>query len=90
MTITRMHSSGMHTTHLLTISQHALHRWGLPGGVCLGGCLPRAGCLPRGVLMGVSASGLGGVFQHAMGQTPPMDRHTPVKTQPSQTFAGAN
>ena len=39
-----------------------------PGGACSGGCLPR-GCL------------LGGVSQHAMGQTPPpVDRQTPVKT----------
>ena len=64
---TRMHSSGMRTACLLTISQHALHRgvsaWG--GGVYLGG-----------VCQGVSAQG--GVSQHAMGQTPlPLwtDRH---------------
>ena len=47
MTITnKMHSSGMHTIHLLTISQHALHRWGLPGGVCLGGVCPGLGVCP--------------------------------------------
>ena len=136
-----MHSSGMHTACLLTVSQHALGRvcvciqhalgmggcvypsmhwagvypsmhWAegcisqhalgkgcLPGGVHLGvslqGCLPRGclprrvsawghlsgdlprGCLPGGVYPGaVSAWGvclwsLGGVLQHAMGQTPP-------------------
>ena len=38
------------------------------GGVCPGGCLPR-GCLLRR-----------GVSQHAIGQTPPIDRQTPVKT----------
>ena len=56
---TRMHSSGMHTARLLTVSQHAL--WpcgGVParpeclrrmpvGGVCLLGCLP-GGICPRG------------------------------------------
>ena len=45
---TRMHSSGMRTAHLLTVSQHALWRGGW--GVCRGGCLPRGmsarGCLP--------------------------------------------
>ena len=54
-TVARMHSSGMHTAHLLTVSQHALHR----GNVCPGG-LPgdlHRGCLPRGCLPGVSAGG---------------------------------
>ena len=47
-----MHSSGMHTAHLLTVSQHALHR----GNVCPGG-LP--GGLHRGVFaQGVSAWGV--------------------------------
>ena len=70
---TRMHSSGMRTARLLTISQHVLGVC-LPGGylpggvwpegrggVCLGGCLPR-GCLPGGCLPrereGVSAQGV--------------------------------
>ena len=41
------------------------------GGVCPGGgCLPgRGGVCPGGA-----------VSQHAMGQTPPVDRQTPVKT----------
>ena len=52
----------------------------LQGGVCYQGvsaiqgvCLLPGGCL----VWGVSASGPGGVFQHAMGQTPPLwtDRH---------------
>ena len=51
---TRMHSNGLRTTYLLTVSQHALSRgwgWGcLPGGSAQGGVFP-------------------GVSQHAMGQT---------------------
>ena len=49
---TRMHSRGMRTARLLTVSEHALRRGDLllvRGGVCLwfgGGCLPRGGCLP--------------------------------------------
>ena len=51
--VTRMHSSGMRTARLLTVSQG-----GARGGVCLGGRLPRGvsawggicpGGLPRGV-----------------------------------------
>ena len=47
--ITRMHFSGMRTSHLLTVSQHAGAGGCLPTGVfvCQGGCFPR-GCLPRG------------------------------------------
>ena len=74
---TRMHSSGMRTACLLTISQHALHR-----GVSAGGGVSAWGwCLPRVVsARGVSARG--GVSQHAMGQTPPpqVDRQTPLIT----------
>ena len=84
---TRMHSSGMRTACLLTVSQHALHRG---GGVCPGGCLPggvylgglpwgvsaQRGCLPRGEE--VSAGGYPSM-QWAR-QTPPVDRQTPVKT----------
>ena len=80
-----MHSSGMRTARLLTVSP-SMH---CAGGVCPGGRLcPEGlstqgdvrpgGCLP---LVGrVAASGPGGVSQHAMGQTPPVDRQTPVKT----------
>ena len=69
---TRMHSSGMRTACLLTVSQHALHRGGvcprgcLPGGVYLGG-LPwgvsaQRGCLPRGgVCPGVRGCLPGGI-----------------------------
>ena len=54
---TRMHSSGMRTRRLLTISQHALYRGCVyPSMYWAGGCLPR----------GVSASGPGGW------QTPPL------------------
>ena len=82
-----MHSSGMHTAHLLTVSQHALHRGVYPSmhwtgevsaqgvstqrGVCPVGCLPR-GCLPEGV-----SAQRGGVCQ-GVWQTPPCgqnDRH---------------
>ena len=49
-----MHSSRMHTTHFVTVSQHALCRGGgvfqhaLGGGRGSGqrGCLPGGGCLP--------------------------------------------
>ena len=67
---TRMHSSGMRTTRLLTVSQHALGRgvsaWGyLPRGVSAQGAGLARGCLPL-VLGesgpgGVSASGPGGM-----------------------------
>ena len=63
----RMHSSGMCTARLLTISQHALCR----------------GCLPRGCLLGVYAQGVGvcpgGVVPRGW-QTPPSpqdQRQTP-------------
>ena len=60
--LTRLHSSGMHTAHLLTVSQHALRRGctctgggvkGVPaqgGCTCPGGYLPGRSCvyLPRG------------------------------------------
>ena len=54
---TRMHSSGMRITCLLTVSQHALHsvcvcpsmHWA--GGVCIPARTGQGGvCLPRGVL----------------------------------------
>ena len=38
---TRIHSSGMRTARLLTVSQHALP----PGGTCPGGYLPGSTCL---------------------------------------------
>ena len=51
---TRMHSSGMCTSRLLTVSQHPRCRGGsAQGGYLLGG-LPSGGCLPR---RGVSAQG---------------------------------
>ena len=51
--VTRMHSSGMRTAHLLTVSQHALAGRGVYRGVSAQGgvCLPKGGvCLPRGCL----------------------------------------
>ena len=41
---TRMHSSGIYTTRLLTVSQHALHRGCIPACTGQGGIV----CLPRG------------------------------------------
>ena len=87
---TKMHSSGMRSAHLLTVSQHALLRRVCPGGMSTkGGCLPggdvclgvsaQGGCLPRGFCPGRCLPG-GGVSQHAMRQTPSVDRQTPVKT----------
>ena len=71
--VTRMHSSGMHTTRLLTIFQHSLHG----GGVCMGGCLPRRGSLrPGGVCLGGVC--LWVVSTPGGGLSPPLDR--PVKT----------
>ena len=56
--ITRMHSSGMSTTHLLTVSQHALHRGGrYPSMHWVGGrgvylsMHWAGGCLPKGVYL---------------------------------------
>ena len=78
----------MHTARLLTVSP----RMHCAGGVSAsGGCLLRGGCLlpgeavcfPGGCLLlgGVSASGGGaacfqGVSQHALRQTPPVNRIT--------------
>ena len=87
---TSMHSSGMRTARLLTVSQHALPGGG-KGGVYPG--VSARGVSAYGLREGrVSAYGLGEgavclwsprvVSQHAMGQTPPppVDRQTPVKT----------
>ena len=72
-----MHSRGMRTAHLLTLSQHALDRGGvsqhaLGGG---GGVCPEGECLPR-VCVCVC------VWQTPLDQkqTPPVDKQTPVKT----------
>ena len=64
----RMHSSGMRTACLLTVSQYALHR----GGVCPGG-----GCLPMGVVVCVCVPACNGADP-----PPSVDRQTPaVKSQ---------
>ena len=68
---TRMHSSGMRTARLLTVSSGkgclpgggVSARGGVPGGVCPGGVCP-GGCL------------LGWCLPRAL----PVDRQTPVKT----------
>ena len=115
---TRIHSSGMRTESLLTISQHPLHtgcvsEHALGRGVCIPACTghgvstqrvylpgertcpggePGRGCTWPGVHLArgdVPASGctclgmylsVGCVSRHAMGQTPPVDRKTPLKT----------
>ena len=84
---TRMHSSGMRTAHLLTVSQHALWRGDgvfVEGDVCPGVSAsgpgegvfssgPRGECLS--LVMGECRPlVLGGVSQHGMGQTPPPPR----------------
>ena len=74
-----------------------------PGERCLlhGGCLLQGGCLlpgggllPGGYLLpgGLLSGGcllLGGVSQHALRQTPPVDRHTFVKILPWPNFVSA-
>ena len=81
----------MHSSRMRTCCPYlpACTAGGLLWGVCSWGRLsaPRGACS-----RGVSASGPEGcVSQHAMGQTPPVDRQTSVKTYPSQTsFAGGN
>ena len=81
--ITRMHSSGMHTVRLLTVSQHALCR----GAVCIPACtggisqhalgrgmypsMHWAGCLP-----GVGGVCPGGVSPGSETDTPPVNRMT--------------
>ena len=61
--LTRMHSSGMRTARLLTVSKHALGKGvSAHGGVCLGGCLPKGVSVWRCV-----CSGGGCVSQHTMG-----------------------
>ena len=72
-----MHSSGMCTAHLLTVSQHALDGGVYPSMHWAGGCLP--GALS---FLGVSAQGEG-VWQTPQDQrrtSPPVDRQTHVKT----------
>ena len=65
-----MHSSGMRTAHLLTVSQHAMRR----GGVCPGGGVYTGEVSARGV------STQGGIPACSGADTPPVDRQTPVKT----------
>ena len=77
---TRMHSSGMRTARLLTVSQHALHR-----GVPAGGTFP-GGCTCQG---GVPAWGRGVPAWGVYAPCEQNDWQTGVKTEPSQTtFAG--
>ena len=71
---TRMHSSGIRTARLLTVSQHALRRGGVSQhALGRGVCIPA--CTGQGVYPSMHCEG-GCVSQHAMGQTPPWtDRH---------------
>ena len=57
--ILHIYPSRMRTACLLTVAQHALHRWGVLGGCLPWGCLPRASvCLGRVTAWGVSAQGV--------------------------------
>ena len=75
-----MHSSGMRTARLLTVSQHAL------GGGCvsqhaLGVCIPIPACTGQGVsAQGVSAQRCLPLVLGGGRHPPPVDRETPVKT----------
>ena len=74
---TRMHSNGLPTAHLLTVSQHALGR-----GVCIPACTGQGVCIPACTGQGVyipACTGQGGVHpsmhwagvcvsQHALGR----------------------
>ena len=85
MILTRMHSRRMRTVRC----SDRLDGGCLPGGCLPGGCLP-GGCLPRGVSV---QGGLprrvcpGGLSQHALRQTTPLDRMTDrCKTLPCRNF----
>ena len=64
---TRLHSSRIHTTHLLTVSS-SMH--------CAGGCLVPGGCLLLGVSAPRGSAWSWGVVvsQHALRQIPPVNR----------------
>ena len=77
-----MHSSRMHTACALTISPSMLFAWGC---MVLGGCM-----VPGGLVIGGEA---GVVSQHALRQTPPVNRMTDACeniTLPQTSFAGGN
>ena len=73
-----MHSSRMRNGRSLTVCWSQLPgAWGgglVPGGSGAGGGLSGAG---------------GGISQHALRQTPPVDRQTPVKILPWPNFVAA-
>ena len=85
---TRLHSSRMRTARALTVSPSMLCAGGVPpGGVLLWGGLLLGGCLLLGGLL------QGGVSQHALRQTPPVNRMTnrcKNITLPQTSFAGGN
>ena len=72
-------------------------QWGdlVPGGVCSGGCLLRGDvCSGGGLVWGGVCSGggygpRGGISQHALRQTPLVDRQTSVKILPWPNFVAA-
>ena len=73
---TRLHSSRMHTAHLLPASPSMHCSRGVSAAIgdpLCGECLLEGGCLLPG---GVSAPGRRFVSQHALRQTPPMNRIT--------------
>ena len=73
---TSMHSSGMRTARLLTVSQHALCRGcvsqhALGRGVCVPACTGQGGCVPACTGQGgciPACTGWGCVSQHALGR----------------------
>ena len=95
--VTRMHSSRMHTPHLLTVSQHAMHRVVVGGvsqyvlgrgGGCIPACTGQGGvCIPACIgQKRVSAQGV-------CGRHPPVDRMTDMCkniTFPQTLFANGN
>ena len=94
---TRMHSTRMRTVRPLV---DRMLESASRGGSGPGGCLLQGGLVPGGVSApggfgpgGMSAPGEsgpgGGISQHALRQTPPVDRHTPVKILPWPNFVAA-
>ena len=81
---TSMHSSGMRTARLLTVSQYALHRGcesqhALGRGLCIPACTWQGGVCPGGVCWGVSSQGVfpWGCLPGGCGRHPRDQRQTP-------------
>ena len=98
-----MHSSRMRTGRSLTVCWSLLPGgMSAPGGcVCSRGgvwsrgeCLLLGGLFPGecgrgGLVRGLGCLLPGGISQHALRQTPPVDRQTPVKILPWPNFVAA-